>query len=155
MAAREGQFFASLFGENGGRKSLPSLRVFRVHQLDALSFDHEIMELMTQKLMRVFAFFTTDFVERFKPEITALLHLVVFRMSIWSSDCSYGQQIQNLVFADARNSVQLRGGPNITPPTAMQKLMYAALTVGMTWVSARFDRHAGLSDWMHLPPTNW
>ena len=57
-----------------------------MHQLDALSFDSEIMELMNQRLMRVFAYFSTDFVERFKPEITALLHFAIFRMSIWSSD---------------------------------------------------------------------
>jgi len=140
----------------GPLRSVPGfLEVLRVHQLDALYFDEEITELLFAKLTRIFSFFRADFLDVYKPEITGILHSVLFYLSVWSSDRTYGQLMQNLTYSDARVHTLGRGGVSTSPPTFLQKSLLFIFTVGLGWVVARFSRRAANENWADLPSDDW
>jgi peroxin-2 len=108
--------------------------VLRVNQLDALRLDTEITEIFSSQFMKIFTFFPGDFVERFKPEITAFLDFLFFRFSIYVVDSTYGNKSQNLQFTNA----------DASPLLYWKKIAYGLLTIGGKWVWTRGTQ--GISD---------
>lgn len=57
-------------------------------------------------------------------EILLGLRAVLFKLSIWDHDASYGAALQNLRYTDARHT-----GPVARPPSAGQKIIYGLVSV--------------------------
>jgi peroxin-2 len=72
--------------------------ILRVNQLDAIVLDNELFDMLKMQFLKIFTFFREDFVDRWKPELEALLRILIFEISIGRRGFSYGQQLQNLTF---------------------------------------------------------
>jgi peroxin-2 len=80
-----------------------------------------------------------DVIDRFQPEIDALLQVLVYRISIWSQERTYGQQLQNLKFK---------------PLSIRQKLLYLLLSIGIPYLLKRFQVLYQLVTGSEDPPPN-
>ncbi len=58
-------------------------------------------------------------------EIQLALRAILFKLSIWDHDASYGAALQSLQYVDSRSK-----GPVYSAPTKLQKSLYGLLTVG-------------------------
>lgn len=63
--------------------------------------------------------------EDWSNEIQLVLRALLFKLSIWDHDASYGAALQDLKYIDVRSK-----GPIHSSPTKWQKGLYGLLTVG-------------------------
>jgi peroxin-2 len=63
--------------------------------------------------------------EDWSHEIMFALRAILFKLSIWDHNASYGAALQGLKYTDSRSK-----GPVFSSPTKWQKSMYGLLTVG-------------------------
>lgn len=63
--------------------------------------------------------------EEWSNEILFALRAILFKLSIWDHNASYGAALQGLQYSDSRSN-----GPVLAPPTKWQKSIYGLLTVG-------------------------
>lgn len=63
--------------------------------------------------------------EDWSHEIQFALRAILFKLSIWDHNASYGAALQGLRYTDSRSS-----GPVPSLPTKLQKTLYGLLTVG-------------------------
>ncbi|SPO02195.1 probable peroxisome assembly protein [Cephalotrichum gorgonifer] len=98
---------------------------FRVGQVDAELLDEELLDLLKGQAGEALKYFSGGHLkDDWSAEIQFLLRAVLFKLSIWDHDASYGASLQNLKYTDARQQ-----GPVLSPPTKWQKGLYGLVTV--------------------------
>ena len=97
---------------------------FRVGQVDAELLDEELLSLLKGQVGEGLKYFGAHLQDEWSQEIILALRAVLFKLSIWDNDASYGASLQNLRYADARSSLATQ-----TRPSRVQKGMYGFLTV--------------------------
>ena len=98
---------------------------FRVGQVDAELLDEELLELLKGQVGEGLKYFGSHLRDDFSSEILLALRAVLFKLSIWDHNASYGAVLQDLQYTDARHR-----GPLPTAPSKWQKAWYGLLTVG-------------------------
>ena len=63
--------------------------------------------------------------QEWSVEILLVLRAVLFKLSLWDHDASYGAALQGLRYKDARDKTSI-----IKPPARWQKALYGLFTVG-------------------------
>lgn len=84
--------------------------------------------------------------EDWSHEIELALHAILFKLSIWDHNASYGAALQNLRYTDSRSP-----GPVHSNPTKWQKSLYGLLTVGGQyawdkWEAWMIDQEGGYQE---------
>uniref|UniRef100_S4RLW0 Peroxisome biogenesis factor 2 n=1 Tax=Petromyzon marinus TaxID=7757 RepID=S4RLW0_PETMA len=111
----------------------PPGRVLRVSQLDALELDRMLEQLLWEQLGRCFQAFRPGLLVGWEPELRALLRLLLWRFTLYSSEATVGQALLNIRYRSSYN----HGGRHVSL-SRRQKLWFAALTVGGGWASERW-----------------
>ncbi|KAG0255569.1 peroxisome assembly protein (Peroxin-2) [Mortierella polycephala] len=133
----------------------PPLRIMKVSQLDADLLDDELLETMKEQLWSAFALFKPSFKEKFKPELTLALNLVMYKFSVYDMGATYGSQLQNLIYRNERkHSGGLQSTAKDAPLTKTQKVAYGAVTVGGQYIMERLNRVVTAQGWGELPEDN-
>ena len=83
---------------------MESESVLRVSQLDATELDEEIVEMLWTQLSNCARHFTTNLLYTIKPELTALLRVVLWKYSVLPSGATFGQRMLGLTYAENYNS---------------------------------------------------
>ncbi|KAJ5678876.1 hypothetical protein N7462_007120 [Penicillium macrosclerotiorum] len=109
----------SVKGRDGTRPA------FRVGQVDAELLDEELLGLLKGQVGDALKYFGPQMREDWSHEILFALRAILFKLSIWDHNASYGAALQGLQYTDSRSK-----GPVHSPPTKWQKTMYGLLTVG-------------------------
>ncbi|RMD41309.1 hypothetical protein DV735_g3820, partial [Chaetothyriales sp. CBS 134920] len=104
-----------------GRGTRPA---FRVGQVDAELLDEELLTLLRGQVGEGLKFFGPHLQDDWSREILLALRAVLFKLSVWDQNASYGASMQNLRFADARHDLTLQA-----KPTRWQKTLYGLVTV--------------------------
>ncbi|KAF6226162.1 hypothetical protein HO133_009028 [Letharia lupina] len=107
---------------NGREGTRPA---YRVGQVDAELLDEELHELLKGQVGEGLKYFGSHIRDDWSSEILLGLRAVLFKLSIWDHNTSYGAALQNLRYTDARHQ-----GPVSAAPTKWQKGLYGILTVG-------------------------
>ncbi|KAJ5713782.1 Pex N-terminal [Penicillium malachiteum] len=98
---------------------------FRVGQVDAELLDEELLGLLKGQVGDALKYFGSQMREDWSHEILFALRAILFKLSIWDHNASYGAALQGLRYTDSRST-----GAVQSPPTKWQKTMYGLLTVG-------------------------
>lgn len=98
---------------------------FRVGQVDAELLDEDLLSQLRDQVGEAFKYFGGNIKDDWSAEILLALRAVLFKLTIWDHDATYGAALQNLKYTDAR-----RDGPVLTPPSKWQKSLYGLVTVG-------------------------
>ncbi|KAG0159250.1 hypothetical protein PDIDSM_6772 [Penicillium digitatum] len=109
----------SIKGRDGSRPA------FRVGQVDAELLDEELLGLMKGQVGDALKYFGPQMREDWSHEILLALRAILFKLSIWDHNASYGAALQGLKYTDNRSK-----GPVYSSPTKWQKSIYGLLTVG-------------------------
>ncbi|SLM35281.1 peroxisomal biogenesis factor 2 [Lasallia pustulata] len=98
---------------------------FRVGQVDAELLDEELLELLKGQVGDALKCFGSHLRDEWSPEILLCLRAILFKLTIWDHNASYGAALVNLRYTDARHK-----GPVLAVPTRWQKVLYGFFTVG-------------------------
>ncbi|ETI25199.1 hypothetical protein G647_04572 [Cladophialophora carrionii CBS 160.54] len=98
---------------------------FRVGQVDAELLDEELLGLLKTQVGDALKYLGPHLQDDWSQEILLVLRAVLFKLSIWDNDASYGAALQNLRYADARKQTTLA----LPKPTWWQKSLYGLITV--------------------------
>ena len=97
---------------------------FRVGQVDAELLDEELLELLKGQVGEAFKYYGPHIRDDWAQEILLVLRAILFKLSIWDHNASYGASLQNLRYADARVK-----NSSFAMPTKWQKGFYGLFTV--------------------------
>ncbi|KAF2669262.1 hypothetical protein BT63DRAFT_413711 [Microthyrium microscopicum] len=116
---------------------------FRVGQVDAELLDDELLDLLKGQVGEALKYHGTHLQTDYSAEILLLLRAILFKLSIWDHDASYGASLQGLRYTDARDKSLSR-----PPPKTWQKTVYGLITVfgryGWTkWEDYLLDQEGG------------
>jgi peroxin-2 len=109
---------------------------FRVGQVDAELLDEELLSLLRTQVGEGLKYFGTHITDNYSPEILLVLRAVLWKLSIWDQNASYGAHLQGLRYTDARSSA-----PNRPPPKPWQKVAYGAVTVGGRYFWTKWEEY--------------
>ncbi|KAL4871587.1 hypothetical protein BDV12DRAFT_24509 [Aspergillus spectabilis] len=113
----------SLWNSIKGREGIRP--AFRVGQVDAELLDEELLGLLKGQVGDALKYYGPHLREDWSNEIQLILRTILFKLSIWDHDASYGAALQSLKYVDSRSK-----GPVHSTPTKIQKSLYGLLTVG-------------------------
>ncbi|WES02037.1 hypothetical protein PX690_21455 [Bacillus velezensis] len=71
---------------------------FRVGQVDAELLDEELLDLLKGQVGEGLKYFGTHIQDDWSAEIMLALRAILFKLSIWDHDATYGATLQNLKF---------------------------------------------------------
>ncbi|KAL9596998.1 MAG: hypothetical protein Q9219_005424 [cf. Caloplaca sp. 3 TL-2023] len=135
--------WSSISGREGTHPS------FRVSQLDAELLDEELLSLFQGQVGEGLKYFFggAHLREEWKAEILLALRAVLWKLSVWDHDASYGAMLQNLRYTDARRE----DGYMPRKPSGVQKGVYGLVSVGGRyawekwegWLAEREGRYEG------------
>lgn len=107
---------------------------FRVGQVDAELLDDELLALLKDQVGEGMKYFGSHIVDSYTPEILLSLRLILFKLSIWNNNASYGAHLQGLRYTDARSS-----SPARPPPKPWQKVAYGIITIGGRYAWTKWE----------------
>jgi peroxin-2 len=111
-------FWTTLLDSEGTRPT------FRVGQVDAELLDEELLGLLKGQVGDALKYLGAHLQDDWSQEILLALRAVLFKLSIWDNDASYGAALQNLRYVDARKKTSA-----LAKPTYWQKSLYGLITV--------------------------
>ncbi|KAF2186511.1 hypothetical protein K469DRAFT_749615 [Zopfia rhizophila CBS 207.26] len=109
---------------------------FRVGQVDAELLDEELLELLKGQVGEGLKYFGSHLTETYTPEILLTLRLILFKLSIWNNNASYGAHLQGLRYTDARSD-----SPARPPPKPWQKATYGIITIGGRYAWTKWEEY--------------
>jgi peroxin-2 len=109
---------------------------FRVGQVDAELLDEELLELLKGQVGEGLKYFGSHITDNWTPEILLSLRLILFKLSIWDQNASYGAHLQGLRYTDARSTA-----PNRPPPKPWQKAAYGLVTIGGRYAWTKWEEY--------------
>ncbi|EHA48777.1 peroxisomal biogenesis factor 2 [Pyricularia oryzae 70-15] len=115
---------------------------FRVGQVDAELLDEELLGQLRSQVSEGLRYLGgggggSRLGDDWAPEILLALRAVLFKLTIWDHDATYGAALQNLKYTDARNT-----GSVPVPPSRLQKALYGTVTVCGKYVWTKWE------DWL-------
>ncbi|KAI5060359.1 hypothetical protein GOP47_0024779 [Adiantum capillus-veneris] len=150
-AAREKSSFKGARAFGGSAPTLqsqmasPWLRISRASQLDAAQSDQNDISMLKEQLKKVFSMMPNHFFSTYEPELMALLHLCVWRFSIWADKPTPGNASKNLrykndgAFQVLLNTGKVKTGLEGPGLSKMQKVGFLLFTVGVPYCWARLQ----------------
>nr|XP_001398873.2 peroxisomal biogenesis factor 2 [Aspergillus niger CBS 513.88] len=122
----------SLWNAIRGREGIRP--AYRVGQVDAELLDEELLGLLKGQVGDALKYYGPQLREDWSHEIQFALRAILFKLSIWDHDASYGAALQNLKYIDSRSK-----GPVHSAPTKWQKSLYGLLTVGGRYAWGKWE----------------
>ncbi|KAM3860438.1 peroxisome biogenesis factor 2 [Diretmus argenteus] len=120
-------------GDSGSDTSVnPQTPVLRINQLDAFELDSALEQLVWTQFSQCFQNCRPGLLTPVEPELRALLQLLLWRFTVYSSNATLGQSLLSL-----RYHSTLSVSPHYTPPSPRQKLGLALLAIGPRWLRER------------------
>lgn len=110
----------------------PQTPVLRISQLDALELDSSLEQLLWNQFSQCFQNCRPGLLTPLEPELRALLHLLVWRFTLYSSSTTVGQSLLSLRYHNVLSSPS-----RYRPLSRGQKLGLALLTAGPRWLQER------------------
>ncbi|KAG6993123.1 Peroxisomal biogenesis factor 2 [Fusarium oxysporum f. sp. conglutinans] len=111
---------------------------FRVGQVDAELLDVELLDILKDQVCEGLKYFGGGHLhDDWSAEIMLALRAVLFKLTVWDHDATYGAALQNLKYTDARND-----GLILKAPSKVQKSLYGLVTVFGNYAWTRWE------DWL-------
>ncbi|KAF2434682.1 hypothetical protein EJ08DRAFT_668173 [Tothia fuscella] len=121
---------------------------FRVGQVDAELLDEELLELMKAQVGEALKFYGTHLHTDYGSEILLALRAILFKLSIWDHNASYGASLQGLRYTDARDKSLSR-----PPPKRWQKSVYGLVTVAGRYAWTKWESYLADQDLGYEEPS--
>ncbi|KAF9464416.1 Pex12 amino terminal region-domain-containing protein [Collybia nuda] len=129
----------------------PDPRIIRVGQLDSELLDQELVHLLQEPLERAFSLLSASVKAKFAPELTLLIQVVLYKLSIWNTGASYGAKLQDLRYVVPSSSRK-----SFTPSGLPRQilLIHGTMTILLPYLHAKLRTHALSSAWPDAPSSD-
>ncbi|KAF8165215.1 Pex12 amino terminal region-domain-containing protein [Crassisporium funariophilum] len=127
-------------------------RIIRVGQLDAELLDQELAHLLQDPISKALSIVSTSFKARFEPELSLLIQLTLYKLSIWDNGASYGARLQGLRYSVPSTSRRILA-PSGLPRNAL--LLHGSLTLFLPYLHNRLRSHALSHAWPDAPSSDY
>ncbi|KAI9673581.1 MAG: peroxisome assembly protein (Peroxin-2) [Caeruleum heppii] len=107
---------------------------FRVGQVDAELLDEELLQLLKAQVADALKYLGPHLPDDWSAEILLGLRAVLYKLSVWDHNATYGAALQGLSFVDARNTT-----PVPSSPSKWQKGFYGLFTVGGKYAWTKWE----------------
>lgn len=107
--------------------------MLRINQLDALELDAALEQLVWSQFSQCFQHCRPGLLTPLEPELRALLQLLLWRFTLYSSSSTVGQSLLSLRYHNASSS----SSPLYRPLSRGQKLGLLLLAAGPRWLQER------------------
>ncbi|XP_076754866.1 peroxisomal biogenesis factor 2 [Xylocopa sonorina] len=104
--------------------TMASNYVSRINQIDAASLDQEIYKVLRNQAKRVTRYQPIEKIDRYQPEIDAILKYCIWNYSLRHGNSTFGQQLLNLHYENI---------------TSAKSILYLILTIGPAYVKDRLS----------------
>ncbi|KAF8489122.1 Pex12 amino terminal region-domain-containing protein [Gautieria morchelliformis] len=136
------------------RQSLPTFphatpRVLRVGQLDAELLDQELLQILTDPLAKAIGLVKSSYRSRFDPELKLLVHIILYKFSVWDLGATYGAKLQNLRYEIPITPMTGNLTPSGLPPRTLWA--HAAATILIPYLHSRIRVYALSRAWPDAP----
>ncbi|KAK5075138.1 peroxisome assembly protein (Peroxin-2) [Lithohypha guttulata] len=98
----------------------------RVGQVDAELLDEELLTLLKSQIADALKYFNPHLQDDYAHETLLVLRAILFKLSIWDNDASYGASLQGLRYTDAR---KITSTGTLAKPSRAQKSLHGLITV--------------------------
>ncbi|RDX55685.1 peroxisomal biogenesis factor 2 [Lentinus brumalis] len=123
-------------------------RITRVGKVDAELLDTELVQLLKEPLTRALSLVNSAFKAKHDPELTLLIHLVLYKFSVWDQGASYGAKLQGLKYAPSGGSLNALGLARST------LALHSILTIFVPYFHNRLRAHALSNAWPDAPSSD-
>ncbi|KHJ33941.1 putative peroxisomal biogenesis factor 2 [Erysiphe necator] len=107
---------------------------YRVGQFDAEQLDEELLNLLKNQIINGLKYYGTHIHDEWAAEITLGIRAILFKLSVWDNNATYGASLQNLQFVDDRYR-----GEGIVAPSKWQKFSYGLISAGGKYAWTRWE----------------
>ncbi|XP_068160262.1 peroxisome biogenesis factor 2 isoform X2 [Antennarius striatus] len=129
----EGKDSKQTAGVSGPQTNVdPQTPVLRINQLDALELDSALEHLLWTQFSQCFHNWHPGLLTPVEPELRALLQLLLWRFTLYSSSTTVGQSLLSLRYHNIHSSSH-----HYTPLSRRQTVGLALLTTGAHWLQER------------------
>ncbi|KAI0832481.1 peroxisomal biogenesis factor 2 [Trametes gibbosa] len=130
----------------------PLPRITRVGKVDAELLDAELVQLLKEPLTKALNLVNSAFKARFEPELGLLIHLVLYKFSVWDQGASYGAKLQGLKYASPLLSTSgLRTACGLPGSTLV---LHSIITIFLPYFHNRLRSHALSNAWPDAPSSD-
>uniref|UniRef100_UPI0037E89D20 peroxisome biogenesis factor 2 n=1 Tax=Semicossyphus pulcher TaxID=241346 RepID=UPI0037E89D20 len=120
-------------GTSGAQTDVdPQTPVLRISQLDALELDSSLEQLLWTQFSQCFQNCRPGLLTPLEPELRALLQLLLWRFTLYSSSTTVGQSLLSIRYHNVLSS-----STRYRPLSRRQKLGLALLMTGPSWLQER------------------
>jgi peroxin-2 len=108
--------------------------------VDAELLDEELVGLLQGQVGDALRYFGgiggqgSTIKDDWEAEILLALRAILFKLTVWDNDATYGAALQNLKYTDARQR-----GPVLVAPSKWQKSVYGLVTVGGKYLWTKWE----------------
>ncbi|PBL02362.1 hypothetical protein ARMGADRAFT_1005756 [Armillaria gallica] len=130
-----------------------NVSISRVGQFDAEILDQELISVLQEPLNKALVLANASFKGRFEQELTLLIHLALYKLSIWNTGASYGAKLQDLRYTVPPSASH---GRSLTPSGLPRRILilHGALTILVPYAHSRFRAHALSRAWPDAPTSD-
>ncbi|KAI0660926.1 peroxisomal biogenesis factor 2 [Cubamyces menziesii] len=129
----------------------PHARITRVGKVDAELLDAELIQLLKEPLTKALNLANSTLKAKLEPELTLLIHLVLYKFSVWDHGASYGAKLQGLKYMSSKHGTRLHGGSGL-PRSALA--LHGVLTILVPYIHNRIRTHALSNAWPDAPSSD-
>ncbi|XP_076365224.1 peroxisomal biogenesis factor 2 isoform X2 [Tachypleus tridentatus] len=101
-----------------------------MHKLDAAALDEQLLSILYGRVNEALKYFKAGLFTRIRPELQALLKLVVWKLTLYSNGSTIGQNLLNLEYKHADSACSL---------SPRRAVLFAFLNVGLPWLKERLE----------------
>ncbi|KAI4525425.1 Pex12 amino terminal region-domain-containing protein [Schizophyllum commune] len=127
-------------------------RVTRVGKLDSELLDQELVQLLEEPLKKAFALLNNNLRAQFQPELTLLIQLTLYKLSIWNQGASYGARLQDLRYTAPKNTSRQARAPSGLPRRLL--LLHGAATLLIPYLHGKLRTYALSKAWPDAPSSD-
>ncbi|KAI9000955.1 peroxisomal biogenesis factor 2 [Trametes punicea] len=129
----------------------PRPRITRVGKVDAELLDAELAQLLKEPLTKALGLANSTLKARWEPELTLLIHLVLYKFSVWDQGASYGAKLQGLKYALPTSRTRFSSTSGLPGSTL---LLHSTLTILVPYLHNRLRAHALSNAWPDAPSSD-
>ncbi|KAI0650681.1 peroxisomal biogenesis factor 2 [Trametes meyenii] len=129
----------------------PHSRITRVGKVDAELLDAELVQLLREPLTKALNLISSAYKAQLEPELTLLIHLVLYKFSVWDQGASYGAKLQGLKYAPLASTSRLSAASGLPASTLV---LHSVLTIFAPYLHNRLRAHALSNAWPDAPSSD-
>lgn len=131
---------------------IPTAFVLRVFQFDGQKLDFELSRILSEQLSTIFSAADDAVSYQHHAEVSVLFQLLIYYLSTWTQNQTFGDKLHNLVYRDEAKAVRqgLAGfsvASRLTTPSRKMKVLHCILNILAPYLFRKLQKYCLDQGW--------